>query len=111
MFLTCVFNCTFSIPQQAQGEVPNLTGGEGVGVTGLDNGGVGVDKMKLGVAGVGCGGGDLGVGGVSSRRFRFPKVSLFLTGVAGRGVSLNKKIFIITIESIYLFLLQIIIII
>ena len=49
--------------------------------------------VGLGVAADGCGGAGLGVGGVSSRLFRLPKVSLFLTttGVTGGVLSLINK--------------------
>jgi predicted Fe-S protein YdhL (DUF1289 family) len=55
----------------------------------VDAGGVGggVGNLELDAAGDGCGGCGRGVGGVSSWRFLFPNVSLFLTtaGVAGDG--------------------------
>ena len=92
-FLTCNFTWTTSIPQQAHGEVLLLTGvqGEGAGVAGLDGGVGGGVGFGVGVTGDGCGGGGRGAGGVSSRRFRLPKVSLFLTatGVTGGVVKLK----------------------
>ena len=80
-FFTCFCTSTTSIPQQAHGEVSLICGLDD-GVVGC---GDGVGSLEHGVAGDACGVGGLGVGGVSSRRFRLPRVSLFLT-TAGVGV-------------------------